>query len=94
MRIDITEKDGVVTVTDSRKSITFESDERTEVDPMEAAKLYAEYLSLLNTCPSAQKYTREEPNALSDESIATPGRNLSLKPKKITLRILEGEIVS
>ena len=94
MRIDITEKDGVVTVTDARKSITFESDDRTEVDPMEAAKLYAEYLSLLNTCPSAQKYAPEAPEALSDESIATPKQNLSLKPKKITLRILEGETVS
>lgn len=92
MKISVT--DNVVTVTDQRKTVTFERDAHTEVDPMEAAKLYAEYITLLDTCPGAQKYAREEPKALSDESFPTPKPFFTLKPKKITLRILEGETVS
>ena len=94
MKIEVIEKNGIVTVTDPRKTVSFEPDARTEVDPMEAAKLYADYLTLLDSCPSAGKYTREEPTAISDEPAPTPKPFFTLKPKKITLRILEGEIVS
>lgn len=94
MKIDITEKDGTVTVTDPRKTVTFEPDARTEVDPVEAANLYADYLALLDSCPSARKYVREEPIAPLDESTPPPKPFFTLKPKKITLRILEGEKIS
>lgn len=94
MKINITEKDGTVTVADSRKTMIFERDERTEVDPMEAAKLYVEYITLLNTCPGAQKYAREATEAPSDDSHTRHTAPISLKPKKITLRILEGERIS
>lgn len=94
MKIDITEKGGTVTVTDPRKTVTFEPDARTEVDPVEAAKLYADYLALLDSCPSARKYVREEPFSPSDKSTPTTKPFFTLKPKKITLRILEGETVS
>ena len=95
MKIDIIEKDGTVTATDPRKTVTFEPDARTEVDPVEAAKLYADYLTLLNSCPSARKYVREEPIApLGQVYTPTPKPFFTQKPKKITLRILEGEKIS
>ena len=90
----ITREDGTVTVTDPRKTVTFERDARTDVDPMEAAKLYIEYLKLLDTCPGAHRYAGERTESLSEESYTPPRSKLSLKPKKITLTILEGEIVS
>lgn len=87
----ITREDGTVTATDARKTVTFEHDAHTGVDPMKAAKLYAEYISLLDTCPRAKKYAREAAEAPAEVS-HTPGESkLSLKPKKTTLRILEGE---
>lgn len=94
MNIDIIERDGVVTVTDGRKTQVFEPDPTNEVDPMEAARLYASYLELFNGCPGAAKYVRESPRAVADESTPTSGAFFQLKPKKITIRILEGERIS
>lgn len=94
MKIDIIERDGVVTVTDVRKVQVFEPDPINEVDPVEAARLYASYLELLNGCPGAVKYVRESPRTVADESIPTPSAFFQLKPKKITIRILEGERIS
>lgn len=89
MKISVT--DNVVTVTDQRKTVTFERDAHTEVDPLKAAKLYAEYITLLDTCPRAPKYAREAAEAPAEVSHTHRESKLSLKPKKITLRILEGE---
>ena len=94
MKIDIIERDGVVTATDGRKVQVFEPDPINEVDPMEAARLYASYLELLNSCPGAAKYVRESPRAVADESTPTPSAFFQLKPQKITIRILEGERIS
>ena len=101
MNIDIIERDGTVSVTDRRKTVIFERDTVNGVDPMEAARLYAEYIALLDTCPRAKKNAQEATKAseavseYSREAVSEYSREAktSMKPKKITIRILEGEKV-
>lgn len=93
MNIDIIERDGTVSVTDRRKTVIFERDTVNGVDPMEAARLYAEYIALLDTCPRAKRNAQETMKASEAVSEYSREAKTSMKPKKITIRILEGEKV-
>lgn len=63
-----------------------------EILPIEAARLYIEYLELIRSCP---RYRTGDAVAsqVRGNSEELKGKGLQMKPKKITFRILEGEKV-
>ncbi len=74
---------------------------RDGILPIDAARLYIEYLELLRSCP---RYRTEKAVNCKDKLSIDNGKlkieneelqrgELQMKPKKITIRILEGEKV-
>ena len=72
-----------------------------EVEPIDAARLYIEYLELIRSCP---RYRTEKAVNCKDKLSINNGKlkieneklqrgELQMKPKKIKIRILEGEKV-
>ena len=71
------------------------------VEPMAAAELFVDYLKLIRSCP---RYRTEKAVNCKDKLSIDNGKlkieneelqrgELQMKPKKITIRILEGEVV-
>ena len=90
-KVTLTKNEGTVTVFDGTKNVVFEYDPRDDVEPLDAALLFVDYLELLRSCPRGIKKAAEAGELPLDDTY-TPNRlALRGKPKKITLRILEGE---